>query len=66
MSAAIDLLEIEKKAYRDSQQDGLMEVMMGLILITFGCFHRGISIPWRSGNIHLIPAKISATSRGGT
>ncbi|KAF5426633.1 hypothetical protein C5S42_07080 [Candidatus Methanomarinus sp.] len=38
MSAAIDLLKIEKKAYRDSQQDGLMEVMMGLILITFGCF----------------------------
>jgi hypothetical protein len=38
MSAAIDLLEIEKKAYRDSQQDGLMEVMMGLILMTFGGF----------------------------
>jgi len=38
MSAAIDLLKIEKKAYRDSQQDGLMEVMMGLILMTFGGF----------------------------
>jgi hypothetical protein len=38
MSATIDLLKIEKKAYRDSQQDGLMEVMMGLILMTFGGF----------------------------
>ena len=38
MSPAIDLLKIEKKAYRDSQQDGLMEVMMGLILMTFGGF----------------------------
>ncbi len=38
MSATIDLLELEKKAYRDSQQDGLMEVMMGLILMTFGGF----------------------------
>jgi hypothetical protein len=38
MSEAIDLLKIEKKAYRDSQQDGLMEVMMGLILMTFGGF----------------------------
>jgi len=38
MSVAIDLLEIEKKAYRDSQQDGLVEVMMGLILMTFGGF----------------------------
>ena len=38
MSDAIDLLKIEKKAYRDSQQDGLMEVMMGLILMTFGGF----------------------------
>jgi len=38
MSVAIDLLKIEKKAYRDSQQDGLMEVMMGVILMTFGGF----------------------------
>ena len=38
MSDAIDLLKIEKKAYCDSQQDGLMEVMMGLILMTFGGF----------------------------
>ena len=38
MSTQIDLLKIEKKAYRDSQQDGLMEVMMGLILMTFGGF----------------------------
>ena len=38
MPATIDLLEIEKKAYRDSQQDGLMEVMMGLILMAFGGF----------------------------
>jgi len=38
MSDAIDLLKIEKKAYCNSQQDGLMEVMMGLILITFGGF----------------------------
>nr|QNO46761.1 hypothetical protein DEIDBPHB_00010 [Methanosarcinales archaeon ANME-2c ERB4] len=38
MSAAIDLLEIEKKAYRDSQQDGLMEIVMGVILMTFGGF----------------------------
>jgi len=38
MSAVIDLLEIEKKAYRDSQQDGLMEVIMGLILMIFGGF----------------------------
>ena len=38
MTQEINLKEIEKKAYRDSQQDGLMEVMMGLILITFGGF----------------------------
>jgi len=38
MLATIDLPKIEKKAYRDSQQDGLMEVMMGLILMTFGGF----------------------------
>ena len=38
MTQNFNLKEIEKKAYRDSQQDGLMEVMMGLILITFGCF----------------------------
>jgi hypothetical protein len=38
MTQEIDLKELEKKAYRDSQQDGLMEVMMGLILMTFGGF----------------------------
>ena len=38
MPTQIDLLKIEKKAYRDSQQDGLMEVMMGLILMIFGGF----------------------------
>ncbi|PXF61078.1 MAG: hypothetical protein C4B59_05825 [Candidatus Methanogaster sp.] len=38
MSTQIDLLKIGKKAYKDSQQDGLMEIMMGLILMTFGGF----------------------------
>lgn len=38
MTQEINLLELEKKAYRDSQQDGLIEVMMGLILMTFGGF----------------------------
>ncbi len=38
MTQEINLKELEKKAYRDSQQDGLMEVMMGLILMTFGGF----------------------------
>jgi len=38
MTREINLKELEKKAYRDSQQDGLMEVMMGLILMTFGGF----------------------------
>ena len=38
MTQNLNLKEIEKKAYRDSQQDGLMEVMMGLILMTFGGF----------------------------
>jgi len=38
MTQNINLKDIEKKAYRDSQQDGLMEVMMGLILMTFGGF----------------------------
>ena len=38
MSATIDLKAIEQKAYRDSQQDGLMELMMGLILMAFGGF----------------------------
>ena len=38
MTQEINLKEIEKNAYRDSQQDGLMEVMMGLILMTFGGF----------------------------
>ena len=38
MTQNINLKEIEKKAYRDSQQDGLMEVMMGVILMTFGGF----------------------------
>ncbi|MEA1893590.1 MAG: hypothetical protein U9N36_00020 [Euryarchaeota archaeon] len=38
MTQETDLKELEKKAYRDSQQDGLMEVMMGVILMTFGGF----------------------------
>ncbi len=38
MTQNLNLKEIEKKAYRDSQQDGLMEIMMGLILMTFGGF----------------------------
>ncbi|KAF5433799.1 hypothetical protein C5S39_00875 [Candidatus Methanophagaceae archaeon] len=38
MTAQIDLNKIEQKAYRDSQQDGLMELMMGLILMAFGGF----------------------------
>ena len=38
MSATIDLLEIKKNAYSDSQQDGLIEVMMGVILMAFGGF----------------------------
>ena len=29
MTQETDLKELEKNAYRDSQQDGLMEVMMG-------------------------------------
>jgi len=33
MSATIDLLKIEKKAYRDSQQDGIMELVIGLYLV---------------------------------
>ncbi|MEA1966023.1 MAG: hypothetical protein U9N05_01905 [Euryarchaeota archaeon] len=38
MTQETDLKELEKRAYRDSQQDGLMEVMMGVILMTFGGF----------------------------
>jgi len=38
MTETINLKELEKKAYRDSQQDGLMELMMGLILMAFGGF----------------------------
>ncbi len=38
MTQTINLKELEKKAYRDSQQDGLMELMMGLILMAFGGF----------------------------
>ncbi|MEA1906744.1 MAG: hypothetical protein U9N12_07310 [Euryarchaeota archaeon] len=38
MTQEINLKELEKKAYQDSQQDGLMEAMMGLILMTFGGF----------------------------
>ncbi len=38
MTQETNLKELEKKAYRDSQQDGLIEVMMGLILMTFGGF----------------------------
>jgi len=38
MTQEINLLELETKVYCDSQQDGLMEVMMGLILMTFGGF----------------------------
>ena len=34
MSATIELLKIEKKAYRDSQQDGIMEIVIGLFLIS--------------------------------
>ncbi|PXF61077.1 MAG: hypothetical protein C4B59_05820 [Candidatus Methanogaster sp.] len=33
MSATIDLSKIEKKAYRDSQQDGIMELVIGLFLV---------------------------------
>ncbi len=32
MSTPIDVKEIERKAYRDSQQDGLMELVMGVCL----------------------------------
>ncbi|MEA3323598.1 MAG: hypothetical protein U9Q37_00420 [Euryarchaeota archaeon] len=38
MTQEINLKELKKKAYHESQQDGLMEVMIGLILITFGGF----------------------------
>ncbi len=38
MTQTINLKELEKNAYRDSQQDGLMELMMGLILMAFGGF----------------------------
>ena len=38
MTQEINLLELEKRVYCDSQQDGLMEVIMGLILMTFGGF----------------------------
>ncbi|MEA1909222.1 MAG: hypothetical protein U9N43_09395, partial [Euryarchaeota archaeon] len=38
MTQEINLLELEKNAYSDSQQDGLMEVMMGVILMAFGGF----------------------------
>ena len=38
MSQTINLKELERKAFRDSQQDGLMEIMMGIILLTFGGF----------------------------
>ena len=38
MTETINLKKLEQKAYRDSQQDGLMELMMGLILMAFGGF----------------------------
>ncbi len=38
MTETINLKKLERKAYRDSQQDGLMELMMGLILMAFGGF----------------------------
>ncbi|RZN36059.1 MAG: hypothetical protein EF813_07910 [Methanosarcinales archaeon] len=38
MTHEINLKELEKKAYSDSQQDGFMEVMMGIILMAFGGF----------------------------
>ena len=33
MTQEINLKELENKAYRDSYQDGLMEVMMGMMQV---------------------------------
>lgn len=33
MESSLDVKKIEKKAYRDSQQDGLMELVMGICLL---------------------------------
>ena len=41
----LNLNEIEKKAYRLSNQDGLLEVMIGILLIAFGAtFGSGLSV----------------------
>jgi hypothetical protein len=36
MTTKIDLKQIEQKAYRGSNQDGLMEIMIGILLTVFG------------------------------
>jgi len=34
MEQEIDLKEIEQKTFRDSQQDGLLELVMGICMVT--------------------------------
>ncbi len=36
MTTKIDLKQIEQKAYRGSNQDGLIEIMLGILLTVFG------------------------------
>ena len=38
MEQVIDLKDLERKAYKESQKDGLMEIMLGIILMAFGGF----------------------------
>jgi hypothetical protein len=36
MSSSVDLGELERKVYRDSLQDGIMEILAGLLLVVCG------------------------------
>lgn len=42
MITKIDIKEIEQKAYSGSTQDGLMEIMMGILLIVFGATYGSV------------------------
>jgi hypothetical protein len=45
MKQEINLKEIEQKSYRDSNQDGLMEIMVGILLIGLGAtFGTGLNV----------------------
>ncbi len=64
MNQEINLKEIEQKAYRDSNQDGLMEIMVGILLTVLGAtYGSGLSIFAILVPIFLFPHFIEAVRK---